>query len=327
MIVIIEDDVFFSPLIENLALLSLFRLGFEGRHRIQTTPLYDSGADSALNRWLSALDRTLREEVIFALEFGLEADAAGIPSDLTIWIGVAQQPDWTSVPRLPLSFALAFLQRPLHILLENRHNDGAFLSAVAPPAWRKQYLKLRAAGWIELDHGGGLSDMQTRTKTVLHEEAMRLWALFDSDAREPGKPSQQSEALRMTCLEAGIAHHQLRRRFIESYLPIPALKAWAHLSSRTVRTARRETADAFASMQPVQRHHYNLKGGFDKDRQNGIPSFYGAHAEDRRLQAGFGESVSALFQEEYFQIQEEWAIRDGQREETAEMLQSIFRRL
>jgi len=169
--------------------------------------------------------------------------------------------------------------------------------------------------------------MQARAKTVLHQDAMRLWAFFDSDAREPEKPSHRSESLRATCLKARIAHHQLRRRFIESYLPAKALLAWAHKSPKAVRTGRRETAEAFAAMRPLQRHHYNLKGGFTKDRESGIPSFYGDFADNPRLQAGFGETIGALFHEKDFRLQEGWLVRDGQREETAEILQSIFRRL
>ena len=273
MIVIVEDEVFSSPRTDSLALLSLFQLGYEGQHRVQTEPLYHPAADQGLNRWLATLAPTLHDAVILALEAGLEGDVSGIPSDLTIQIGTDSQSDWESVPpRLPLPAALSFLRRPLRILVENRHNDGAFLRVVAPPPWRGEYLKLQKKGWIELDHGGGLGDMQTRAETVRHEEALRLWALFDSDAREPGVPSQRSEALRSTCLEARIAHHQLRRRFIESYLPVSALLAWAHKSSGAVRRARREAAEAFASMEPRQRHHYNLKGGFNKDRQTGIPS-------------------------------------------------------
>jgi hypothetical protein len=328
LIVILEDEVFSSPRTDSLALLSLFRLGYEGQHRIQTDPLYIPEADQALNRWLAVLEPTLREAVVLALESGLEGDASGIPSDVTVRVTADQTSDWESAPpRLPLPVALPFLRRPLRILVENRHNDGAFLKVVAPPPWREEYLKLQKAGWIELDHGGGLGDMQIRAETARHEETLRLWALFDSDAREPGVPSQRSESLRRTCLEARIAHYQLRRRFIESYLPVYALLAWAYRSSRAVRSARREMAEAFASMDPLQRHHYNLKGGFNKDRQTGIPSFYGSHAEDRRLQAGFGESIGALFHEEDFPIQEEWLIRDGQRAETTEMLQSLFRRL
>lgn len=328
MIVIIEDEVFASPRTDHLALLSLFQLGFEGRHRLQTDPLYSSETDHALNLWLTALAPALREPIVLALESGLEADASDIPSDLAIRIGIVQQPYWNIVPpRLPLSLALPLLQRPLRLLLENRHYDGAFLKTVALPPWRERYLRLLDAGWIALDHGGGLSDMQTRAGSVHYEEAMRLWALFDSDAREPGYPSSQSETFRTSCDKAKVAHHQLRRRYIESYLPVQALLAWANLSSKAIRKARRQTAEAFASMQEIQRHHYNMKGGFQKDRPHGIPAFYGAHSDDPRLQKGFDENIAILFHQEDFRIQDEWLVRDGQHQETTEVLQSIFRRL
>lgn len=309
-------------------MLSLFQLGFEGRHRIQTDPLYGSETAHALNLWLTTLSQDVREAVALALEVGLEEDASGLPLDLTIRVAAIEQPIWeASPPRLPLSIAVPLLQRPLRILLENRHNDGAFLKTVAPPPWRERYLNLLGVGWIEIDHGGGLSDMRTRANSVRREEAMRIWALFDSDAREPRQPSRQSESFRESCERANVAHHQLRRRHIESYLPVQALLSWAALSPRTMRAARRETAEAFASMQPPQRHHYNMKGGFQRDRPHGIPTYYGTYADDPRLQNGFGENIATLFHEEEFKIHEEWLVRDGQRSETTEMLQSLFRRL
>ena len=263
-----------------------------------------------------------------ALETGLEEDDSDIPSDLVIRIGSVQAPDWeANPPRLSVSAGLAVLRRPLRLLLENRHNDGAFLRTVAPPPWRERYLKLLNDGWIEIDHGGGLSDMRTRAGSVRREEAMRLWALFDSDAREPGRPSPQSELFRAICDSAGIAHHQLRRRHIESYLPVQALMAWVSLGTKATRKARRQTAEAFAAMPAPQRHHYNMKGGFQKDRLHGIPAFFGAHADDPRLQAGFDESIAMLFHQQDFPIREEWLIRDGQSPETTEIIQSIFRQL
>ncbi len=87
MIVIIEDEVFASPSTEHLGLLSLFRLGFEGRHQVQTDPLYESGHDDTLGRWLARLPEGPRDEVTLALESGLLEDATGILPDLEMRIG------------------------------------------------------------------------------------------------------------------------------------------------------------------------------------------------------------------------------------------------
>ncbi len=198
---------------------------------------------------------------------------------------------------------------------------------MAPLPWRYHYLKLLEQGWVKLGHGGGLPEMKTQIKGISRGEALRTYALFDSDARRPGEASVQSEDLRRTCGRCGVSHHQLKRRSIENYLPVKALLAWAFSGPKHSREARRKTAESFAKMEETQRHHFNLKGGFEKDRHHGIPSFYGEHENDPWLRNGFGEAIGSLFHERDFPIREDWLVRDGQRQETTEILQSIFRRL
>jgi hypothetical protein len=80
-------------------------------------------------------------------------------------------------------------------------------------------------------------------------------------------------------------------------------------------------------MRPDQRHHYNMKHGFQGDRKNGIPSFYEAFADHSDLQDGFGQDIASLFHQEQLLIREEWLAKDGQQEETLAMVQSILQRL
>ena len=327
MIVILEDEIFASSSYARLDLLNVLGFGFAGWHRIQTDPPYQPDADCAINHWLEGLDEMTREEVEFAFAVGLEQDVLGIPADLEIRIGDIRIADWTAAPpRLPLSEALNLLQRPLHLLVENRHNDGAFLRAVVPSPWRRAFLKALEQRWIEIEHGGG-SDMRTRLETASREEAMRLWALFDSDAREPGRPSAASEALCQSCFRKGISCHRLQRRAIENYLPVKALQGWAHISSGNLRISRVRTANTFAGMEPDQRHHYNMKQGFRGDRDKGIPAMFGAFTDHPDLQNGFSESIASLYHEENFQIREEWLAKDGQQPETLAIVQSILRRM
>ncbi len=327
MIVIIEDEIFASPSAGQLNLLGLFRLGFDGKHRIQADPIYGLSQDTALDRWLEQLPQLQREEVVLALEAGLEEDASGILPDFAIRVGTVKEADWEASPlRLPLAAALKWLSEPLYLLLENLSNDGEFLRVVAPSPWRDHYLKLLEDRFVDINHGGGVGDMKSRVEQIKRREALRMFALFDSDARLPGEPSAQSEGLKHACGNGGVAHHQLRRRNIESYLPVKALMAWANKSVKGSRE-RRKKVEAFARMNDLQRHHFNLKGGFEKDRHHEIPPFYGEHASNPWLRNGFGETIGSLFHEKDFPILEEWLIRDGQRQETTEILQSIFRRL
>lgn len=170
--------------------------------------------------------------------------------------------------------------------------------------------------------------MKPRLEGASREESLRLWALFDSDAREPGRPSASSEAILHACKQRQVAHHRLRRRAIENYLPVKALEAWAHLGGdRTRRTTRRKAVAAFAAMQPEHRHHYNMKAGFEKDRPTGIPPFFESYADHPDLQKGFSGSIADLFHQEDFAILEDWMEKDGQHDETVAMVQSILRRL
>jgi hypothetical protein len=321
LIVFLADAVFASSQ-AGLALLSVFHLAYEGWHRVQIDPPHQ-----AFHGWLERQDEITRSEVELAVEIGEERDVLEIPPDLSIRIGDVGAPDWAAdPPRLPLKEALRLLSKPLRLVVENRHNDGAFLRAVGLLPWRRRLQQALDKGWIEVEHGGG-SDTRTRLQAADREEALRLWALFDSDAREPGRPSPVSEALSETCRRKGISHHRLARRAIENYLPVKALQAWAHGSAGNLRASRRRTADAFASMAPGQRHHYNMKHGFQGDQKSTIPPLYATFKDHRDLQQGFGRDIASLFQQQLFAIREEWLVKDGQQPETVSMLQSILRRL
>jgi hypothetical protein len=170
--------------------------------------------------------------------------------------------------------------------------------------------------------------MRARLEEVAtREEAIRLWAMFDSDAREPGRPSARSEELRQSCLKRGIAYHRLLRRESENYLPAKALQAWAQISAGNLRKSRRRKADAFADMRPEQRHHFNMKGGFRADLGHGIPSLFDSVAGHADLQSGFGEDIAALYRDQRISIREDWLARDGQQEETRQMIQAILQRM
>lgn len=265
-----------------------------------------------------------------AFAIGVEEESLGSPSAIYLRIGEVAQADWSSTPpRLPIETALRFLRKPLRLLVENRQNDGAFLRRVVPEPWRRKLLRSLDNGWVEIGHGGG-SDMRSQILASTQDEALRLWALFDSDAREPGRPSPASEELRGVCLEKQVPHHRLQRRAIENYLPVRALEAWAYLGKGNVRAQRRRAVAAFASMPEAHRHHYNMKGGFERDRRDpsaGIPELYGELADHKDLQSGFANDIAVLFQERDFPIREEWLAKDGHQEETLDMVQSIFRHL
>jgi hypothetical protein len=127
----------------------------------------------------------------------------------------------------------------------------------------------------------------------------RMWVMFDSDAMTPGAPSSDSEALRAACQD--IAHHQLRRRYAESYLTRSALHGWAAgVPRRADRERRLDMFQAFVAMTDDQRHHYNMKHGFDSDagRTDATAGDLYANvspAERQALAHGFGDDIAQLF--------------------------------
>jgi hypothetical protein len=151
--------------------------------------------------------------------------------------------------------------------------------------------------------------------------------LFDSDAREPGKPSEDSKVICGICRRERITCHQLVRREIENYLPQPALASWIKKSPKNRQARLQGTLDAFEEMSLFQRHHYNMRRGFEQDRksESEIPAFNGEWGDHKDLQNGFGKDITTIFHERDFQ--KSWLLDDGQREEMLRMAQSIFRRL
>lgn len=323
MIVLVDDGVFASRR-NDLDLMALLRLGFEGRHFVQTQPPWEPGKTLAVNRWLAEQSPGIRELAELALSSALE-EAVRFPPALTVSVVDGSTPQWNP-PRLPLGEALRLLERPLKLLVEDAENDDAFLRTTAPKHWRSALERSLAAGWIEVEHGGGIPRMLPRLRGRSTSELLRLWVLFDSDAREPDRPSAQSEELREVCEVQDVAHHQLRRRAAENYLPLPALAAWAKIGPRNQRKELQATYLAFKEMEAARRHHYHMRGGFAKDEDDtGIPTFFGDFARRPELRHGFGRNVRGLFKQEQFRFQEEWLRRDGQQEETSRMVQAILR--
>ncbi len=328
MIAIIEDEVFASSRAQLLDLLSLFQMGLEGRHRIQTKPLWGHHEGSSLAVWLADRSERGREEIQFALELGLEEEVLE-PQDGAICITTVVESDWgASIPCLSLTDALRILRQPLRLLVEDQRNDGAFLEATAPEPWRKELTRLKDRGYLEYQHGGGISRMTPRVRDLAKEPGMRVrhWVLFDSDAREPGKPARASMDLARACQESGVPYRQLRRRAIENYLPVGALFAWA-TKGKDSNNQRRKKVEAFKEMFDEHRHHFNMKGGFAKDRKQGVPVFFGEFSGHPDLQNGFGEKIGELFHQPDFRFRDEWLEKDGQRDEIVGIVQSIFRNL
>ncbi|NJL27903.1 MAG: hypothetical protein HC897_08385 [Thermoanaerobaculia bacterium] len=157
----------------------------------------------------------------------------------------------------------------------------------------------------------------------------RTFAVFDSDALAPGYPSKPSEDLRKSCTAALVPHHRLFRRNAESYLPVPALEAWAKKLPVAQREKQLRKVRAFAKLRADQRHHFNLKAGFDGDRvrldrEKGSLLFAHLHQPAYELlRAGFGREIANIFNEANPSL---WFSNDDQDTEMTALFKSLLER-
>ena len=121
--------------------------------------------------------------------------------------------------------------------------------------------------------------------------------------------------------------HVLARRFIESYLPLPAVQQWAARSEPN----RTPKFSALSRLTAEQRHHYNMKEGFAQDKKEAdhvamVGSLYdGVPQSDLDvLERGIAKDIADLFHEKEFRIAEHWLRTDGQEAEVHEIVDAIL---
>jgi hypothetical protein len=286
----------FAPPVQHTLLVALLRYPLDDRHRVDVDT-----TDHAVAAWLTAQQHGVREEIELALELSAQAEALE-PSRTAVEVVRAGPSDYLAAPlRVCLDDARRFLDSPFEILLEDAHSDRAFLERMLTAEERRFLASRIHAGFVRVAHGGGIPSMTRRVveAAAVPENRHKLWALFDSDAMMPGAPSAAAEALRAACRD--LSHHQLRRRYTESYLPHRALHSWATAPPRRgAREERLARFRAFIAMTDDQRHHYNMKRGFDGDRGRTDATAGELYADVpaaalRALASGFGEDIAELF--------------------------------
>lgn len=290
----------FAPPVQHALLVALIHHAIDDRHRIEVDE-----TDPDVGAWVSQQAEGLREEIRIALEVSTQAEVLE-PSHTVVEVTRVGTSDFERNPiRLHLDDARQFLERPFVVLLEDQVSDRGFLARLMTEEERRFFERREELGFIRIDHGGGVGPM---TRRVTEESASpanrhRLWLLFDSDAMQPGQPSRDSERLRIA--STAVPHYQLRRRYMESYLPHPALLAWAaNQANRRIREERLAKFRAFVDLTDRQRHHYNMKGGFEGDAAriaNSADSpgtlYDDVPDESRRtLATGFGVDIGDLYQ-------------------------------
>jgi hypothetical protein len=291
--------------------------------------------------WLEARDPQIREDCRFAIESSLELDnrRTSVPE---IRVTLTDHPRWTEPAEMSLDAALRFLTQPLDVVVEDSLSDGAFLRAVADPHQRRALDKALEKQWLRFDNGGGIPNMLRRLKDqeAQQERTRRSFWIFDSDALAPGLPAPESQQLAGLCRRKRVTFHQLGRRSAESYLPVPVLtEVWANEKEQA---ARRKKARAFARLNEIRRHHFNMRAGFSGDESRLEEYERGSKKKLKIAQAvkellegldeslmsqlasGFGDKISELFTHHRVLREDPWFESDGLREETRPLIAKLL---
>jgi hypothetical protein len=365
-IVIVEDATWSAAAIEELDKLALVAACAGGRHVLLNRPSAvrpGGGRPEGLGAWLSSLSPKLRGEIGFVLDDGLAAGPGANQSGVARIRVVTGKDRWPEAKLTPAT-AAALLQRPLKVLLENRRNDLHFLLRMAEPTDRARLCKALSRGWVEPEMGGGLPELKKRLEALQSPSSVtervalaRLWVMFDRDANadDRSRPSHLSEQTRALCCALAVpwplAHHQLARRAIESYVPAETLRAWwpEQVDSQKERQARQRRVEALLRLAPYgglrreARHVFNFKKGLrgdlpgkarkaiDQDARSLNdddldPVFRGLHPDVRDA---LGKGFSGLAEAFSVQgaIQEEAFRREVDPVERGQILASLFSRL
>lgn len=274
----------------------------QGRHIILIDPEFGPNSSPHTNAWLAQRGRDEYEEFHLALTSSLEDEAK---SERNIRMVHVCDDHFRLDDRLihcTLSEARSLLRRPLKILVEHAHNDGAFVRRMLPADWSNKLKRWERESWAEFSNGGGLGTLKETIQHLDSLEAQRIVAIFDSDAVTPGTPSQTSELAVVVCKNRAVAGLRLRRRAAENYLPPATLGEWSQETSPKYQHKRR--ARVFAQLTQEQRHHYSMRDGLQKDADSAgrLPVlFESLPPSDREtLWKGFGDIRSLFVRDEFF---------------------------
>lgn len=273
----------------------------DGRHAILFgQPL------AGLNAWLQQVDGGSRDAYVAALQLSLRA-ATKLPANAaTVLIEDRSDSDWGDpVAELSLDDALALLNQPLGVLVENSENDWHFFRGMMRASEREIVDRALRRSWITALHGGGSSlPPQLEIRLSKPAEGLRTFVLFDSDRRHPSELDLKwapvapqacggFNAERVVRRRMPDRFWMLRRRFIESYMPRAQILASG---------VAEETANAFFRMPRDARWHFNMKLGFDADakveNQHRSQDLYAAVSPEdwQILKAGFGRRLADRYE-------------------------------
>jgi hypothetical protein len=343
---VIVPDSLFGSLSSTAELWAVLLICTEGVHLLETQPLptFDLNsnklrAPQQFDRWLRTQAEDVKRVSQFALEIGTRMSASHSPKyDILLQ---NTNDDWSQRPlRLTVRTAKRLLELPLQIMLEHGVNDGHFLRSMIPREFMDEFQEVEKSHRLQFVTGGGLASAKTMVESKENDPfaRFRTFCLFDSDCREPNNPSSGSERLREACELLGIPHHQLRRRCIENYLPMRALKQWAYLNlppDPPSPFSRIQKLNALQRLPSHVRYYYNYKSGRRGDRRGRGEAkprlnkdWRSLSLQDRQaLRDGLHPRISKLFNPDIMPLKAAWVEEEDTEKEMFEIATIILESL
>lgn len=235
------DDALFDGSVRKLDMLALLRQVAQRRHTlsISAAPFPIQGDKPAFSGWRDELPQALQKEVDLLLE-----KTSLIPSQAVAFANgqriLVSHRTWNLTYAhcvLSVEQALHALAQPLHLLVENQINDGAFINAVLPQDWQNQFAKWIASGQIRFMQGGGITELIkfVGKYASADENTLRsygypaaIWrslhfVIYDHDGDAAHTPSPDSLTLERSLAKCGMDRHghRLQKRKQENYYPLP----------------------------------------------------------------------------------------------------------
>jgi hypothetical protein len=339
--VIIEANVFEKSCVatHHLALVALFTTKWH--HTIEIEPT----GDDNYYRWVAKESVLTQERCAFVLKKS-RLQRARRSRTRMLRIADVQTSTWSPI-RLSPDEALRFLQLPLQLLVENARNERKFLGIMTRVAIEFDLEALIRNRTIEVHTKGGISENRKWIEEYgdVPEDTRRMWVMCDSDARQawlnadgkidPERLSDDARKLKELCEKRGIPIHILHRRAIENYVPLKLLEQWSRQKEN-----RSERHQALLSLTDEQRHHYNMKEGFEQDARDPeyarkVGNLYDGITPEVRLALGRGFKdgrfgVADLFDEtkshdkmKPLRVHESWIRNDKQEAEARQIAEAI----
>lgn len=328
---LLQESLFAPGAVPDTALIEILLYAQDGRHRV----LVDEPRSDRVNAWMSRQSEELGAEVEWLLEASMREEVTD-PSRLSIEIHADGTDDWNKeIPLLSVQSARRFLRLPARILVENDINDKAFLLAVSNEEIAKLLCKWEKENWLSFDMAGGIEGMSARIEALENDllQQKRFVAIFDSDSLIPNRPSKTSEKVAKICENRNLHYHQLARRAIENYVPIPAIYQKVVKSSpRKWQVEFRNRAGAYKSMPLSEhRHHFNVKKGFKQDAARhdytmDVAEFYATveSVEIAKLERGLDPKLADVFSDNDQRIEPGWLAKDGSSVEIEAIVEKIL---